>query len=93
MFEHMRRKQAKWWIEQSSYLFKPTGKNVKTLVVSPELLEDYGSRYIAVEFSYQKGRVCHILGHFWQEQGNMAGAVAMHQMIIDFILERRGRPE
>jgi hypothetical protein len=28
------------------------------------------------------------LGHFWQEDGNLAGLVAMHRLVLNFLQEK-----
>ena len=85
------RVQTLWWIEESSLLFKVTSPRVHVLIETDELEKEFGAREIAFEFTHKKGRVAHVLGHFYQEQGNQQGLVAMHQMIINFILMHQQR--
>ncbi|MCZ6787792.1 MAG: FHA domain-containing protein [Planctomycetota bacterium] len=85
------RVQTLWWIEESSVLFEVTNPRVHVLIETDEMEKDFGSRQIAFDFTHKKGRVAHVLGHFYQEKGNHQGLVAMHQMIINFILMHQQR--
>ena len=64
------------------------------------LKQRFGSGNVAVEFRPKRGRVLHLMGHFYQKDGNHAGVVAMHRLIFNFLQERfpgavggRGEPE
>jgi hypothetical protein len=61
---------------------------VHVLVASADMQQNYGSRVVAFRFAYGKGVVVHLLGHFYQKDGNRHGLVAMHRLITNVILER-----
>ncbi|MHC4957176.1 MAG: FHA domain-containing protein [Planctomycetota bacterium] len=82
-----RRQQTRWWLEESSIFFR-AGSKAHVLVGSAEMKQEYGANAVVVEFKPGRGRVLHLLGHFYQEDGNRAGVVAMHRLIVNFLMER-----
>lgn len=82
-----RRAQTRWWLEESSVFFK-VSKRATVLIRSPDAKDRYGASAVAFEFRDGRGRVLHLLGHFWQEDGNVAGLVAMHKLILNYLVER-----
>jgi hypothetical protein len=48
----------------------------------------YGAHVVAFRFEYGDGVVLHLLGHFYQKDGNRRGLVAMHRLINNVILAR-----
>ncbi|MGH7162335.1 MAG: FHA domain-containing protein [Planctomycetota bacterium] len=90
------RVSSRWWLEDSSTMFRVLdGDLVKTLVRSAELQERFGARDVVIEFGSGKGRVLHLLGHFYQrhESGNREGVVSMHRLVLNFVLERFSAPK
>lgn len=79
---------ARWWLEDTSKFFRPTSGVVQVLVHSRQMEHEYGARAVVVSFPWGAGRVLHLLGHFYQEGGNESGIVAMHRLILNFVLER-----
>jgi hypothetical protein len=82
------RRDARWWLEESSTMFRPDRSKVKVLVASEELKARFGPRTVAFEFRPGSGRVLHLLGHFYQEDGTRRGLVAMHRLILNYLQER-----
>ncbi|MHC4577372.1 MAG: FHA domain-containing protein [Planctomycetota bacterium] len=85
VFSH--RARSAWWLEDSSKFVKVTGR-VRPLVTSAEMQRRYGAEVVVFEFHYGKGRVIHLLGHFYQKDGNRMGLVGMHRLINNVILAR-----
>ena len=79
---------GRWWLESRSLdIVLPKPETVTVLIESPELKERYGaSTAVAVTFAQGKGRVLHVLGHYDQEEGNVAGAVAVQRLALNFVL-------
>ena len=58
-----------WWLERSSYPIKVINENdVEILVKSNEVKEKYGESAIFVTFQYGKGRVYHMISHFYLQR-------------------------
>jgi hypothetical protein len=76
-----------WWLEDSSTMVTVTDK-ATTLVESDDMQRRYGSRVVAFKFAYGSGIVLHLVGHFYQKDGNRRGLVAMHRLLNNVILER-----
>jgi hypothetical protein len=79
--------ESHWWLEDSSTMISVSDK-ATTLVSSEQMRERYGSRVVAFKFPYGEGVVIHLVGHFYQEDGNVHGLVAMHRLINNVIVER-----
>jgi hypothetical protein len=83
-----------WWLEDSSTMVSISDK-ATALVASDDMRSRYGSRIVAFKFAYGDGLVVHLVGHFYQKDGNLHGLVAMHRLINNVIVERvradRGR--
>jgi hypothetical protein len=78
---------AKWWLEESSYPFKVLKPDeVEVLIESDDLERRYGARAVAATFRYGKGRVFHMLGHFYQKEGNLKGTFSTQRLIANFII-------
>jgi hypothetical protein len=78
---------AKWWLEESSYPFEVLKPDeVDVLIESDDLERKYGSRAVAATFRYGKGRVFHMLGHFYQKEGNLKGTFSTQRLIANFII-------
>ncbi|MDX2303217.1 MAG: hypothetical protein NW226_10475 [Microscillaceae bacterium] len=58
-----------WWLEGSSYPIQILDKErVKVLVKSQELKDKYGEEAVIVRFEYGKGRVYHMISHFYLQR-------------------------
>jgi hypothetical protein len=83
---------GKWWLEQASFdvsVRKP--REVEVLIESPDLESLFQrSPAVAVTFPYGRGRVLHVVGHYFQEAGNLAGTVSAHRLALNFVLMRLG---
>ncbi len=79
--------ESEWWLEDSSTMVTVTDK-ATTLVASEDMRRRYGSRVVAFKLAYGKGVVVHLVGHFYQKDGNLHGLVAMHRLINNVIVER-----
>jgi hypothetical protein len=79
-----------WWLEQASFDLKVLKSDVvDVLVRSPELKQRFGrGDAVAVTFPYGRGRVLHVLGHYFQKQGDLAGTVAAQRLALNFVLQR-----
>jgi hypothetical protein len=91
--------ESAWWLEDSS-----TMVDVKTaegnppavgqaratvLIASEDMKKRYGSGVVAFKLPYgDDGLVVHLVGHFYQKDGNLHGLVAMHRLINNLIVER-----
>jgi hypothetical protein len=82
-----RRIDSTWWLEESSKMIHVSG-NVEVLVASDEMDRRYGSRVVVFRLRFASGRVVHLLGHFYQKDGNRMGLVGMHRLINNVILQR-----
>jgi hypothetical protein len=87
--------QGRWWLEARSVdcvVKKPDA--VEVLVESPELATRHGvASAVAVTFTHGSGRVLHVVGHYDQEEGNLAGVVAAQRLALNFLLmSLRERP-
>lgn len=76
-----------WWLEETSTMVNVSG-NVDVLVASDEMNRRYGSKVVVFRLRYGSGRVLHLLGHFYQKDGNRMGLVGMHRLINNVILQR-----
>jgi hypothetical protein len=80
--------KARWWLEDSSLLIDIVDpRAVEVLIESDELEARHGSRYVAVTFRHGRGRVVHVLGHFFQKEGNLRGTVAMQRILLNFLYQ------
>ncbi len=81
-------KTSRWWLEDSSILIDVVAPQaVDVLIRSKELKSRYGSDVVAVTFKHGKGRVVHVLGHFFQKEGNLRGTVAMQRILLNFLYQ------
>lgn len=79
---------SRWWLEDSSLLIDIVDpKAVDVLIESNDLDARHGSRPVAVTFQHGKGRVVHVLGHFFQKEGNLRGTVAMQRILLNFLYQ------
>jgi hypothetical protein len=83
------RVESRWWLEQSSRFFVVRDRErAQVLVRSEDSRERYGAGDVVVLFQPRRGgKVLHVLGHFWQKDGNQEGLVAMHRLIFNFVTE------
>jgi hypothetical protein len=81
--------QARWWLEQASFDIQPLRREVTVLIESPDLEDLYRRNpAVAVTFKYRRGRVLHVMGHYYQEAGNLAGTVSAQRLALNFVLMR-----
>jgi len=80
------RARSTWWLEETSTMISVSG-NVDVLVASEEMQRRYGAKVVVFRLRYGRGRVLHLLGHFFQKDGNRMGLVGMHRLINNVILE------
>jgi len=85
VFSH--RAHSAWWLEETSTMVTVSG-NVDVLVASDEMQRRYGSKVVVFRLRYGSGRVLHLLGHFYQKDGNRMGLVGMHRLINNVIIQR-----
>jgi hypothetical protein len=84
-----RRTRTRWWLEEASKFVARRGTKVQILIDSPEMRKTYGSGLVAIAFKPSRsGRVIHLIGHFFQKDGNRAGVVGMHRLILNVMKER-----
>lgn len=85
--------QGRWWLEQASFdILVLRRHEVTVLIESPDLKELYGrGTAVAVTFAYGRGRVLHVMGHYFQEAGNLAGTLSAQRLALNFVLMRLGR--
>lgn len=58
-----------WWLEGSSYCIDvKQPEKVRIEAASHDLLVKYGSPVVAVDFPWERGRVFHVLSHFWHKR-------------------------
>ena len=80
--------KARWWLEDSSLLIDIVDRrSVEVLIESDDLESRHGSRSVAVTFRHGSGRVVHVLGHFFQKEGNLRGTVAMQRILMNFLYQ------
>lgn len=85
---------AKWWLEETSQdvqVLKPS--EVEVLVEAPALsARPYDrSPVIAATFVYGRGRVLHVMGHYYQQKGNLRGAMGVQRLPLNFVRMRLER--
>jgi hypothetical protein len=80
--------RGRWWLEQASHdIVVKRPNDVTVLIDSPDLKDMHvRSNAMAFTFDYGRGRVLHTLGHYYQEQGNIAGAIAAQRIALNFVL-------
>jgi hypothetical protein len=79
---------AKWWLEATTHgISVKNSVRVETLIESPGLSESLGapSDAVAVTFTYGNGRVLHLLGHYYQKEGSIAGTIAAQRIALNFL--------
>lgn len=85
--------RGQWWLERAAYdIIVRDKRRVDVLVVAP-YLESTMRRdpAVAVTFKHGRGRVLHVLGHYFQEAGNLAGTIASQRLALNFVMERMGK--
>ncbi|MCU0727577.1 MAG: SH3 domain-containing protein [Planctomycetes bacterium] len=61
-----------WWLENKSYPFTVLDpRRVDVLIESDEMREKYGAGPVAAAFSAGRGRVVHIVSHFYLQRGEL----------------------
>jgi hypothetical protein len=82
------RQRTDWWLEETSSFFKVRSPKVGVLVGSDDMARRFGTRAVAITFEAGRGRVLHLLGHFYQKDGNRRGLVAMQRLILNYLRSR-----
>jgi len=82
------RARAEWWLENSSMMVDVNPRLVEVLIVSDDMKQRFGASAVAFTWHQDEGRVLHLLGHFYQKDGNRSGLVAMHRLILNYMVER-----
>jgi hypothetical protein len=83
--------QAKWWLESSSFDVQVMNRGeVAVLLESPTLAAPPFRRspVVALTFPFGRGRVLHVMGHYYQQKGNLAGAIGVQRLPLNFIRMR-----
>ena len=58
-----------WWLESSSYPIRILdSENVKVLIRSNEIEERHGEAPVFISFDYGKGRIYHMISHFYLQR-------------------------
>jgi hypothetical protein len=64
-----------WWIEGSSYPIEVLdGTRVRVEAASHDLLVRHQAPVVAVDFAWERGRVFHIISHFWHKRSRTPAA-------------------
>jgi hypothetical protein len=88
----------RWWLESASFDVEVLRKDlVEVLAQAPALAKPpfQRSTALAVTFTFGRGRVLHVMGHYYQQKGNVAGAVGAQRLPLNFVrmrLEAAGAP-
>jgi len=83
----LEKNDAEWWLEDSTYPVRIVrSEMVEVLVESPVLKKKFGSGAVAVTFRWGQGRVVHVMGHYFQKEGNLRGTFAMQKIITNFLV-------
>jgi hypothetical protein len=80
--------RVKWWLESASQdVLVAKGAEVDVLIESKTLAAAPLSRspVIAATFTAGRGRVLHVMGHFYQQKGNLSGAMGAQRLALNFI--------
>ena len=87
-----RKQIARWWLEESTIPVHVVDRQaVSVLLTAPELGRRHNAPAAAVTFAHGEGRVLHMLGHVYQQQGNLRGAYALHRILLNFFDDALGR--
>lgn len=85
------RTTPRWWLEQASFDVEVLRKDVvEVLAEAPTLARRPEGRgtAIAVTFPAGRGRVLHVVGHYYQQKGNVAGAIGAQRLPLNFVRMR-----
>jgi hypothetical protein len=83
-----------WWLENSSFDVQvPDRTKVDVLVEAPSLGQPPHDRSpcVAATFSFGRGRVLHVMGHYFQQKGTVSGAAGAHRIALNFVRMRLER--
>jgi hypothetical protein len=88
----LRGARGQWWLERASFdIIVRDKRAVQVLIEAPQLERGHSrDPAVAVTFEHGRGRVLHVLGHYFQEAGNLAGTVASHRLALNFVMLRMG---
>ncbi len=84
----LRRARGQWWLERASFdIIVRDRRAVKVLIEAPQLERAYRrDPAVAITFEHGRGRVLHVLGHYFQEAGNLAGTIASQRLALNFVM-------
>jgi hypothetical protein len=88
------RPEITWWLENSSFDVQvPDRSKVEVLVEAPSLAKPPHERqpWVAATFSVGRGRVLHVMGHYFQQKGTVSGAAGAHRIALNFVRMRLER--
>jgi hypothetical protein len=81
--------RAKWWLEATSYdVLIVKDSAVEVLIECPALARMKRSPVVAATFNHGRGRVLHVLGHYYQQKGNVAGTMGVQRLALNFVKMR-----
>jgi len=83
--------RPRWWLEQASFDVEVLRKDeVVVLAEAPALARAPLQRgtAIALTFTVGRGRVLHVVGHYFQQKGNVSGAIGVQRMPLNFVRMR-----
>ena len=86
----LRGARGQWWLERASFdIIVRDRRAVDVLIHAPQLERSHRrDPAVAVTFKHGRGRVLHVLGHYYQEAGNLAGTIASHRLALNFVMMR-----
>lgn len=81
----------RWWLEQASFDVEVLRPDVvEVLAEAPALARQPRARgtAIALTFAAGRGRVLHVVGHYYQQKGNVSGAMGAQRLPLNFVRMR-----
>lgn len=81
----------RWWLEQASFDVDVLRRDaVEVLAEAPALARQPKARgtAIALTFAVGRGRVLHVVGHYYQQKGNVSGAMGAQRLPLNFVRMR-----
>lgn len=82
--------KGQWWLEQASFDIEVQDPSTVTVLIEAPQLKSVFRRSpaVAVTFEHGRGRVLHVMGHYFQKMGNLAGTIASHRLALNFVIDR-----
>lgn len=78
---------CRWWLEDTSLPFTVEDPGARVLVASEDLRRRHGAPTVAARFAWGRGTVVHLLGHVYQREGNLRGAVLVQRIVVNLLAE------